>query len=387
MLNYLSITPSCGGRIKQTFDDFIVEEITQSGLRLKHNTCYQFDDTSGDYLYAIVQKKGWNTSSLVLEFSRRLKIPHKYISFAGSKDRRATTVQLFSFKNVEKERLLSLNIKDVCINGVYYCNHKLTLGNLLGNGFIINVPEVEPDCVHAVWNELKGKFPNYYGPQRFGSTRNNTAKIGELILKEDFESAVLAILCDLGNEESETIEARQNLKETLDFHAALKEFPRFLRIERMLLEKLSKGTTYLEALKTIPRTTLLLYIHAFQSRLFNELISERLPEPELERGEYFCGETFGFPDIKKPSAEGWLCAKVIGYTSPINEREKAILEKYGISKEDFKIPKIPQLASKGTYRPLFSPVKDFSFNEGFFSFILPSGSYATSFLREFLKND
>ena len=109
-------------------------------------------------------------------------------------------------------------------------------------------------------------------------------------------------------------------------------------------------------------------------------------EIELEEGEYFCGEALGFPDIDKAEAEGWVTGKIIGYTSPINRREKELLEKYGLSKENFKMEALPEVSSKGTYRTLLSPLRDFSFQNNTFRFSLASGSYATVALREFMDS-
>ncbi len=201
--------------------------------------------------------------------------------------------------------------------------------------------------------------------------------------------------------------ARKHLEETEDFPASLKEFPVYLRLERSMLERLSKNPNdFVGSMRVLPRGTLLMFVHAFQSYLFNRLLSDRIREEniELEEGEHFCGEnSYGFPDMDKfsknlycseisnfrnienKSESGWIAAKLIGYESELNEREKNLLEEFDIRKNDFKIKGIPELSSKGHFRTLFAPLKDFSFENSIFRFSLPSGSYATVALREFLE--
>jgi tRNA(Glu) U13 pseudouridine synthase TruD len=122
--------------------------------------------------------------------------------------------------------------------------------------------------------------------------------------------------------------------------------------------------------------------------MFNRLLSDRIAEGniELEQGEYYCGEHMGFPDIGKSEAEGWIAGKLIGYQTPLNDREHLLLEELGIGKEAFRCKWMPEISSKGTYRTLFSPLKDFNFNDDTFRFALPAGCYATMALREFLDD-
>jgi tRNA pseudouridine13 synthase len=58
----------------------------------------------------------------------------------------------------------------------------------------------------------------------------------------------------------------------------------------------------------------------------------------------------------------------------------------------FRLPATPEIASRGAARPVLVPVPPLALTaEGDdrirFQFALPKGSYATVFLREFLKSD
>jgi len=205
----------------------------------------------------------------------------------------------------------------------------------------------------------------------------------------------MAFLCEHPGEEKNegARSARKELFQTRDFRAAHDNFPKHLKFERTMLSRLSeKPEDFVGALRMLPRQTLLLFVHAFQSHLFNRLLSDRIREGdgkvEMEEGEFLCPvDSFGFPVLDRMDVDGWLCMKILGYNSNPNERERALLEKVGIKKEDFRIKEIPEIGSKGTFRTAFAPLVNFSFEESActFHFSLQSGSYATSALREFLE--
>ena len=87
----------------------------------------------------------------------------------------------------------------------------------------------------------------------------------------------------------------------------------------------------------------------------------------------------------------FILGNIVGYESnAINDTEKRIMEELGISKDDFRIERMPELNCKGSKRVLFAPYSDFSYkvddNDALLSFSLPSGSYATVLLNEFIKS-
>jgi tRNA pseudouridine13 synthase len=390
MLTFVSRSPGIGGSIKFAPEDFLVEEIAPDATIYELDKQVSHQDAPGSYLHFVLQKNNWATASAISEIAKRLHTNQRNFNFAGSKDKVAITTQLVSVRGVQKERVLALSVKDMRILGAWSAPDRVHLGDLLGNRFTIRVQDACDDAasrVEAISAELNGKIPNYFGEQRFGSSRRNTHHVGEKLLKGEIKEALMGYLCDSeGETHQEAVLARKELSQTMDFSRALKSFPNHLRLERSMLAHLAKKPEdYAGALRCLPRNILLMFIHAYQSHLFNRLLSERLSEGplELESGEYFCGESFGFPDISKTEAEGWITGKLIGYNTPVNEREKALLETLGMEKDAFRMKVLPEISSKGTYRTLLAPLKDFSFKESF-RFSLPSGSYATVAMREFM---
>jgi len=399
-LSFLSKTSGIGGTIKSEPEDFVVEEITEDGTVLELNKKITHPDVPGRFVHFILQKKNWSTSYAIKEIASRLHAAPKRFSYAGMKDKVAVTTQLISAERFSKDQILSLSIKDISINGAWGSKDKVRLGALLGNRFTIRVNGASNDSeekVKQIHLELDGKFPNYFGEQRFGTVSRNTHIVGERIVRGDFEGAAMAFLCEHSKEEKneQAKIARKELRETRDFKAALSTFPKHLRFERSMLDHLSKNDDdFIGAFRMLPRQTIMLFVHAFQSHMFNQLLSDRIREGngevEMEEGEYLCPSSvsgFGFPDIEKMDVDGWLCMKILGYDSNPNEREKALLEELGISKEQFKIKHLPEISSKGTFRTAFAPLIGFAFSDSTFRFSLQSGSYATTALREFMEKE
>jgi len=398
MLVYFSKTPGIGGLLKKQPEDFTVEEILEDGTILELNKKIELEPKKGKFSRFILQKTNWSTADAIKQIARKLHVGPTRFNFSGTKDKRAVTTQLCSVMGFEPQQLLGIKIKDIKINGAWQHDSKINLGEHVGNRFTIRISGSSEDekKVIKIYQELGGKFPNYFGEQRFGGTRKNTHLIGQKIIKRDFEGAVLDFLTeDEGEENVEAKEARKNLRANCDIEEALIKFPMHLRLERTVLGYLKeKPGDYIGVLKNIPRNIALMFVHAFQSQVFNEVLSQRIKEHafEIENGDYYCAEnSFGFPDVgkkiedKKIKENKWLVMKIIGHeTFELSDREFDVLEKYDVMPRDFKIKELPELSSKGTVRTMFSLLKDFSFKKDTFKFSLTSGAYATSALREFI---
>jgi tRNA pseudouridine13 synthase len=400
-LAFASKTSGIGGSLKNSPEDFLVEEITNDGTILELDAgnrqleTENSSDKSSKFTHFVLQKRDWSTPYAIKEIAKRLHTSAKRFSYAGLKDKSAITTQLISAEALSAHKIQSLKINDIRINGAWSAADKVRLGQLAGNRFTIKVRGACPDAqekVQQIHKELDGQFPNYFGEQRFGSISRNTHIIGEKIIRGDFKEAVMTFLTDYEKENNpESKSARKELRDSQDFKTALQSFPKHLRFERTIISHLSTNPDdFIGALKQLPRQTLLLFVHAYQSYLFNQLLSDRICETDgkiqMEEGEYFCNTNkFGYPDLQSMDVEGFLCMKILGYNSNPNDREKKMLKELNIRKEDFRIKELPEISSKGTFRVAFAPLRDFSFKDETFRFSLQSGSYATAALREFLE--
>ncbi|ODS35965.1 MAG: tRNA pseudouridine(13) synthase TruD [Candidatus Altiarchaeales archaeon WOR_SM1_79] len=381
---YGSKSKGVGGRIKVLPEDFTVEEITKEGAvpGIGEVIDEAGDDIGGNYTHFTLQKYNWDTMRAVKEISRRLGVSHNRLGFAGTKDKRALTTQKVSGYQIPIENLRSIKIKDLLLYDFEYADEGIDLGDLRGNRFTVTVRDIDLETgilqsrILKIHKELIGGFPNFFGIQRFGDIRPITHLVGKEILRGDFEQAVMIYLAEIFEGESEeALNARKFLGETKNFRDALKVFPKNLGYETAMLNHLvQRGDDYAGALRALPRKLRMMFVHAYQSYIFNLALSEYIKH--------------GFTVERLPLA---------GYESEVDEISAGILEKEGITRDMFRIPGMRELSSRGNIRDCFIPVKDFEIlkieddelNEGkkkaVLRFSLPKGCYATVLLREFMK--
>ena len=411
---YLTTTPGIGGRIKASAEDFVVDEVSADLPRSE----------DGRYTAVRLRTRNWETNRLVRELARALRISRKRISFAGTKDRRAVTTQLLQFEG-PPELLDRLRLGDVEILETFRAAKKLEIGDLLGNRFLITVrdialPKSEIDArAEATDRELRiaGGFPNFFGLQRFGSIRPITHVVGRHLVRGEIREAVMAYVAHpIEGEDPESHAVRENLEATGDVGAALRAYPREWGFEKAILNHLAtRPDDFAGALQRLPLNLLLLFVHGYQSFLFNRILSERMREglpirEPVEGDVVLAARPDGRPDrdreipvdctnIEKASAQcragkAFVGGVLFGSESEFaagrpGEIEKRVIASEGLRREDFVIPAIPRLSSKGTRRELLAPMRDLACEAGegtlALRFSLTPGCYGTSLLREFLK--
>jgi tRNA pseudouridine13 synthase len=270
-----------------------------------------------------------------------------------------------------------------------------------------------------------GGVPNFYGHQRFGTTRPITHIVGKAIVKGNMKKAVMSFLTRGSRyEHPESRQARQQLRSTQNFKEALKNFPRKLHYERLLLHYLvKKPDDFVGAFRRLPERLQKLFPQSYQSYLFNKSLSRRIslgvPLSKAEVGDYIVNvERNGLPmltmykmvnehsmeETNKAVRSGRLriAIPLIGFKRLVSqglqgEIEKAILEEECVSPENFKIKSMPEISCRGEMRPIAAPITKFTINDisndsanmptkqAQLSFMLYRGSYATILLREIIK--
>ncbi len=397
---------------------FMVEEIGADGAVYQVDQPITHPSTPGKFTHFVLQKERWNTVQGLDALGRALHVNARRFDFAGTKDRQAVTTQLCSAFAIEPDRLRSVHVKDLKILGAWTATDKVRLGSLQGNRFTLTLTAANcgngtaaPDAekIRARDKELGGVIPNYFGEQRFGSVRRNTHLVGKLLVQGKAEDAVKNYLAFV--DESEPLDARQ-AREALvadwDWGEALNRFPVRLQYERSLLAHLhAYPNDYVGALRKLPRKLQLMFVHALQSQLFNEMLEERAAYAKLfeaEKGDWFyAAEKSGFPSkqseevtslqqAKKVTAllqkkKAFLAGNLIGYDSHPSPFEEKLLKREGLAPKDFQLKQLPELSSKGARRPLTVPLLGFEIlspDPVRIRFSLPSGAYATVALRALL---
>lgn len=209
--------PPTLGRIGPDPEDFIVEEVPAYAPAGK-----------GEHLYLWIEKRGVTTPEIEKRLSRALGIHSREVGYAGMKDKNAVTRQWFSALTKASGEGLELG-PGVQVLEAHRHENKLRTGHLRGNRFIITLHGVEnPSAAEAIRARLVSQgLANYFGSQRFGFGGRNLGQA----------------LAQFGGESESKKRGRAHHFD-LKFHASVLQaelFNRYLTKRRALPEPLLVG--------------------------------------------------------------------------------------------------------------------------------------------------
>lgn len=409
---YYTSTLGIGGRMRSEPEDFIVQEAPLLPERKE----------GGRYVIARVTARNWETNMLVEVLAKRLGVHRGSVSFAGTKDKRAISVQCMSFE-LKDRALEDVDLPGVQIEPLFAAARRIEMGDLRGNRFEVVVrsldcnAEAAGERARGVWTslgQLHG-FPNFFGIQRFGVIRPVTHLVGRQIVKGDYMGAVMQYLGDpMPGEKPTILAAREYVDETQDFSGAVERYPLECWLERRLAEEMARGKRPEVALQRLPKNLLMMFVHAYQGYLFNLVLTRRieaglpilaplvgdvvLPLDKVglpDQGAGFVVRERNLDKVTRQAEAGkcFVSGLVFGTDSELThnemgEMEREVIEGEGLEAREFFIPCIPRISSKGTRRTLVARVTGFGMEMGpnpCFRFELQRGCYATCLMREFMK--
>ena len=254
----------------------------------------------GKYLKFLLIKENIDTMQATTQICKNLHVKEGAIGFAGTKDKRGITMQWCTAFKKKPSHFNHMN-KNKSYKGALfrvgnfsYVDEPLRLGDLSGNQFTIILREVSVNnnnnndnnnfdsIIDIACNALKmNGFLNYYGMQRFGrGGASNSKELGCAYLKNDYTKAI-ELLCGIGGHPLGPrmlwMDELSSAYQSNNIQKAIEVLPTFSRIERSVLQSLAKAPNdYTKAIHTIPRNTRLLCQHAYQSYIFNHVLTARI---------------------------------------------------------------------------------------------------------------
>lgn len=332
-----------GGKLRAVPEHFVVQELP----------LYE-PQGEGSHLYLNFTKTGLTTKQVTEQIERMLKLRRGDVGYAGLKDKYACTTQTISLP-LDKPTVDVINtVVDqvqsslpITLNWARLHRNKLKAGHLLGNRFRITLSGLGMPGAEALTEAQKiaaeiqrRGVPNYFGVQRFGNTGDNADQGRAILLGERTQ--------------------------------------RDSWMRRFLLS-------------------------SYQSALCNRYLARRVQQGLFDR--IIAGdvakkyETGGIFDVTDPAVEQQrFDAHEISFTAPIYgykmraalaeaaNLEAGILMEEGLTLDHWRKAHIDGGRRLG--RLLINDLALEMGEEGLvISFSLPKGAYATTLLREFMKNE
>lgn len=382
-------------KIKVSPEDFVVEELIDLSVAKR-----------GPYTILKLQKRYWNTLDVIDFCARKLSVSKKLFSRAGLKDRYSLSTQYLSFKGHLREIIREKNFTLVPVGKT----QKPILPHfMVGNSFSIilrSLNNTEIDKISKNYHIItKHGMPNYFDEQRFGSVRHRKGFFAKELMLKHYKGALKLLLCYPYKEDRRQEKIFKNFcnENWGKWQGCLRLAPKKYR--RIINYLIYNPKDYKNAIKTIDKELLNIYLLAYQSYLFNQTVNYVIEEHGIDNANmpYSVGHFLfysklktGLESIKKIKIP-ILNEKVIlkGHKDNII---KSVLDKEGIKLKDFALKKMRfrDVRFKSFLRPIILFPKNFHLgkikdDEIYknkkkikLKFTLPPGSYATLLIKRLL---
>lgn len=326
--------PGVGGMIKAAPEHFEVHELLPYA-----------PGGEGEHLFVTLRRAGWNTADVARALGEQLHVRTSDIGWGGRKDKQAVTTQTFSLLlplSVTLSRVRA-QLQDLPFEIIELKRHrnKIKTGHVAGNRFKILLSGVAANAAtraQAIAECLQQKgIPNFYGEQRFGMGQHNIDRAFTLLEGKK---------APRGKKSALMVSALQSAL----FNLWLKD-----RIGRGAFNRIMAGDV---AQKTDTGGLFIVTdIQEAQKRL-------------QQRAIVYTGPIFGF--------------KMMGAGARAAQYESELLKAWGLDLQRFKPLKAPGSRRAAILWP--EDLKIENHDQGLqFCFTLPSGAYATTVMREFMR--
>uniref|UniRef100_A0A6G3MDV0 Pseudouridylate synthase 7 homolog (Trinotate prediction) n=1 Tax=Henneguya salminicola TaxID=69463 RepID=A0A6G3MDV0_HENSL len=247
----------------------------------------------------ILFKENLSTTDALRILAKKVNVHFSQFSVCGMKDKRSISVQKVCVIKVDPFQLYrsfypnDIIIKentDLLIGNINLCCNRLRHGELKGNYFEIVIREINilkenHKNIDNILRDLFKKmepfgFPNFFGKQRFGLGDVSNYLIGKDIILCDWKSAVNGILCERPKMDNSIRGAIQEWKRSGNSSLALQFIENDLnkKMEVNILRKININNNKIDVhcLDRVPYSIQTMYLHAFQSYIWNQILSLRL---------------------------------------------------------------------------------------------------------------
>lgn len=385
-------------KLKATPADFVVRE--ESSLTLSSRRT--------DYAVFRLLKSSWDTFDLIDLLARRWGVHGEDIGVGGVKDRYGSTEQLISVRGFSGTPA-SMEDKNFNLAFAGWADGPLTARDIRGNSFAITLRDLSPREAEIVAANAptvaRDGIPNYFDEQRFGSARHGEGFMGKEIFLGHREKALRLYFTPSKHDDQKTRKLKRCIIENWGRWEKCAGMG-FGAYGRILAYLASHRSAYHQALEMIEKRFLVFVLNAYQSYLFNEILSRWLEGFAARSGcaldplRYSRG-AFLFPRTLPDGAAAALRATrlpVPGYDTVCGDAEvrrilDAVLGNEGISLSDLRVRQMRRIHVGGVPRAAAILPEDMTVAPAEqddlyparlkvgLRFFLPRGSYATLLVK------
>lgn len=379
ILCYTTSFEGCGGRIRESEEDFVVSEV------LSERSLKQISEDSGYAIYKLTKRRIDTNHAL----DNIWKSKHIRLKAFGLKDANAITEQYVCAMNQGKA-INDYATEKYTLKKLGYVKKQITKKSMIGNSFKIKISGCSKNI--SKFSDFDNVL-NFYGYQRFGSKRPVTHLVGKALLQKNYAKAVdlfLSFTTEYDSQENQEI--RNKLADKTNFASMLNLIPKQMDFEKILLKEMMESGDPKKSIKQLPLNLRRLFVQAYQAFLFNKTLSkaydagENLFSPQEGDVCYDLGGSLG--KFTKGLNQN-LAVPIVGYAyfkkTRFDYYVSRILEEEEISPKDFILNEMQEIANEGGFRHASIQCSDASISENTVSVTLSRGSFATILLREIMK--
>jgi tRNA pseudouridine13 synthase len=376
---YSTSFEGCGGKIRTTDKDFLVSEVLSKKV-------VQSISSEGSYAVYKLKKQGIDTNHSLSNIFKKYGLRLKSL---GLKDASAVTEQ-FVCSEIKSNSVEKILEEKYSLERMGFVKKPLSKKDMIGNKFTIKITDASSDI--KKFDEYE-KILNFYGYQRFGSTRPVTHLIGKSILQKNYEKAVNLLLSFTSEYDSpENSKLRKKLSDKSNYLKLLNEIPPQMDLERIVLNQMIKYDDPKKSIHALPISMRRFFIQAYQSFLFNKTLSMALIDGEdllsPQNGDV-CYDKNGIVGKFSNDVGQTLSIPLVGYSyykkTRFHFQISKILESEEILPRDFFLKEMQELSSEGGFRNSSIKCNDVNITNNTIGFTLSRGSYATIVMREIMK--
>ncbi|MFH0889344.1 MAG: tRNA pseudouridine(13) synthase TruD [Planctomycetota bacterium] len=382
-------------KIKQTPNDFIVREINNPHL-----------NKNGRYAVYQLTKNDIGTIEVIQVINQRWGVKRNDISAGGLKDKYARTEQLISVYKGCRD-----NFQHHLFNLKYLGQSEKPIrpDSFDVNHFCICIRELGKSDIARIKERLQEirqfGMPNYFDEQRFGSVRSGNEFPARQLILRDAEGALKNVLTSTSRKDHGLVKQIRNIISDNwgNWAECLKLLPH--SSERRIMTYLKKHpANFRQAFELIDPNIVLLYLHSYQSYLWNNGVSRFLigtvKDESLIKYPYLLGEFIFYRRLKddtlsvlKEQYIPFVTHKTIFSDETIAGIFIEILKEEEIETSDFRIRGMQKTYfRKGERRVLVFPLNLAAKDAGpdelnknklkmTLEFDLPRGAYATILIK------